>query len=85
MSELPYEDQPAAMPPSETIGVRKGAAADGRVVMAMPCSNPHLGSTLDVIGFAGHGWLLRMIDPYGTLLWSLMLEGLDEPPNVSPG
>ena len=85
MSELPDEDQAPLLPPSTVIGIWKGAAADGREVVALPWSNPRLSGTLDVIGLAGQGWYLRVTDACGTVVWSILLEGLDELPDVSPG
>lgn len=82
MSLLPDEDQEPLEPPTALIGLWKGSMVDGRQVVAMPAANPRLGPTLDVIGFGGHGWYLRVKDALGTVVWSIMLEGLDDPPTM---
>lgn len=78
---LPDDDLEPLEPPATTIGIPMDAIALGREVIAMPCANPALSPTLDVIGFPGLGWNVRVKDAYGTLVFSLMLEGIaDGPP-----
>jgi len=65
-------------PPAVLIAIPAAAIADGYAVIALPGVNHHLGCTLHATGFAGKGWLVRLVDPFGTVLWSLMLEGTSD-------
>ena len=76
MSELPDEDQAPLEPPSSLLPIAMSAIAAGREVVALPCVNPALSPTLDVVGMPGMGWYLRVTDGLGTLVWSVMLEGV---------
>lgn len=76
MAPLPDDDLTPLEPPSAVIGIPVTAVASGREVVPLPCVNPALSPTLDVVGFPGQGWNVRVKDACGTLVFSLMLEGL---------
>ena len=78
MSSLPDEDQAPLMPPEAFVPILGGTVAEGRGVLAMPSINPALSPTLDVVGLPGVGWHVRVLDPFGTLVFSVLLKGVDE-------
>jgi hypothetical protein len=77
MAELSDEDLEPLEPPEALIDISTGVIASGREVVAMPCINPALSPTLDVIGLPGMGWNIRVVDTFGTLIFSVMLKGID--------
>lgn len=76
MSSLPDEDLESLETPEAWIDISPDVVARGREVVALPCTNPALSGTLDVVGFPGTGWLVRVLDPFGTVVFIVMLKGL---------
>jgi hypothetical protein len=81
--DLPDEDQEPLEPPEALIPISPDVVADGRGVVALPCTNPRLSPTLDVCGFPGIGWYVRVQDAFGTVVFSVMLKGMR--PDELPG
>lgn len=81
MDMLPDEDQAPLEPPESLLPISPEVVAAGRRVVDLPCTNPALSPTLDVIGFpltdgSFGGWYLRVTDAFGTNVWSVMLKGM---------
>ena len=77
MPDLPDDDFPPIEPPSAIIGLPKTTVASGRQVVALPGTHAPLSPTLDVIGFPGYGYYIRVTDPAHTVVWSIVLECID--------
>lgn len=63
------------MAETEGVDISCVVIADGREVISLPCVNPHLAPTLDVVGFAGSQWLIRITDAMGTVVWTKIIVG----------
>jgi hypothetical protein len=76
MTSLPDEDKAPLEPPEALIPISPRAVAAGRGVLALPCVNPALSPTLDVVGLPGLGWHICVKDAFGTLVFSVLLKGM---------
>jgi hypothetical protein len=63
---------------SAFIPLHPASAAPGTAVAVMPSVNPSLSPILHVVGFPGRGWYISVKDAYGTVVFSVMLEGMPE-------
>jgi hypothetical protein len=72
---LPDDDLAPLESPEVFIDISPEAVASGRAVCVVPCTNPALSPTLDVIGLPGIGWEVRVRDAFGTVVFSVLLKG----------
>jgi hypothetical protein len=79
MTGLPEEDKAPLEPPTTLIALSRESAASGMQVIVMPCVNPMLSPLLQLSGIRGKGWYIRVVDAFGTIVWSIMLEGIEAP------
>jgi hypothetical protein len=77
MNSLPDDDLEPLEPPEAFIDISPEVIADGRAVCVVPCITPALSPTLDVIGFPGSGWMIRVKDGFGTVVFSVLLKGIE--------
>ncbi len=65
-----------------SVPVSRYVVGEGKVAVVLPCKNPALAPLLDVTGFPADGphhggWLIRVSDAFGTVLWSVMIDGTE--------
>lgn len=77
MNSLPDDDLEPLEPPEAFIDISPEVIAAGRAVCVVPCTNPAHSPTLDVIGYLGIGWNIRVKDGYGTLMFSVLFKGIE--------
>lgn len=74
---MPDEDLSPLEPPEALIGIPVTAVAAGYEVVKMPCVNPAFSPILDIAGYEGLGWNVRVRDAFGTIVFSVLLKGVE--------
>lgn len=59
---------------TEQIGIHAEAIPGWHWLVALPSRNPSIGPTLEVTAFADQGYLLKITDAMGELVWEVMLN-----------